>query len=115
MTDPLAEWWVHVVGVRRLAAIGGTGGDVYVPAAPADPVTVTGLYRDGSKLVTDGNGKQILSSGQFAFPITIDPIPVGSLVTVPARFGGRTSKVITANIGDGGGQPTPDHHEIALL
>lgn len=110
MADDLAEWWVHQLSVKRLAEVGGAGGDTY-----AAPVTVTGFYRDGSKLVTDGNGKQILSSGQFAFPLTVARIPVGSLVTVPAKFGGRESKVITANIGDGGGQPTPDHHEIALL
>lgn len=110
MADPLADWWVHQVSVRRLSPIGGAGGDDY-----DTPETVTGFWRDGTKLVTNGEGNQELSSAQFAFPITVARIPVGSLVTAPAAFGGQESKVISANIGNGGGQPTPDHHEIALL
>lgn len=108
MADDLAEWWVHVVSVQRLG-LGGAGGDAY-----ADPEDVTGFYRDGTKLVIDGNGKQVVSTAQFAFPLNVARIPVGSLVTAPASFGPWTGKVITAARGDGGGQPTPDHHEIAL-
>lgn len=109
MPEPLADWWVHTVSVQRLNPIGGAGGD-----SLAEPVNVVGFYRDGTRLVIDGNGKQVVSTAQFAFPLTVDPIPVGSLVTAPAGFGPWTGKVIVAQRGDGGGQPTPDHHEVSL-
>lgn len=112
MTDPLADWWVHTLTVRRLTG-SGAGGDVYDSAAPGNPVT--GFYEDGAKLVTGPDGKTVTSSGRFAFPIGEPYIPAGSLVTVPAEFGGRTAKVIASARGDGGGQPTPDHQTIALL
>jgi hypothetical protein len=42
-------------------------------------------------------------------------VPVQSRVTLPARFGGRVTEVVAAAVGDGGGQPTPDHQQIAVL
>lgn len=111
--DLLADWWVHQATVRRLVG-SGDAGDVYAPAEPADPAIVTGFYRDGAKLVTDRNGREVVSTAQFAHPATDARIPVGSVFTAPARFGGGTSKVIESKLGDGGGQPTPDHYEIAL-
>lgn len=108
MSDLLADWWVHEASVQRLAG-SGDAGDVYAASAP-----VSGFYRDGTKLVTDGNGRQVLSTAQFAHPATDARIPVGSWFTAPTRFGSRTSKVIVSALADGGGQPTPDHYEIAL-
>lgn len=112
MTDDLASFWVHTVTVRRRTG-SSAGGDAYDVAAPGTPLT--GFYRDGAKLVTGPDGKQVTSSGQFAFPVGLPYVPVGSLVTVPAEFGGRTSKVIASAVGDGAGLPTPDHQLIALL
>lgn len=113
MTDPLARWWVHEVGVRRLTG-SGAGGDVYTPAPPAAPESVPCFVRDGTKLVRAMNGSEVVSTVQIAYPAAIARIPVGSKVTLPALFGGRTSTVISSSVGDGGGLPTPDHNEAAL-
>lgn len=103
----------HEFGVRRLTG-SGSGGDVFTPASPADPATVTGFWSDGTKLVRDMDGQEVVSSAQAAHPIGDDRIPPGSLVTAPAQFGGGTFTVITTARGDGGGLPTPDHWEISL-
>jgi hypothetical protein len=113
MTDPLAQWWVHQFSVRRLSG-SGAGGDVFTPAAPADPATLVGFWADGATLVRDMNGEEVTSSARVAHPITDARIPPGSLVIAPAAFGGGTFTVIATARGDGGGQPTPDHWEISL-
>lgn len=113
VTAALTRWWVHTVGVRRLVSSGSL--DILDPAPPVDPVTVTGFWHDGAKLVRDLQGNEVVSSAQFAHPITDERIPPGSKVTAPTQFGGRTCTVIATATGDGGGNPTPDHHELYLL
>lgn len=113
MTAALDSWWVHVIGVRRLVG-SGAGGDVYSPAAPAAPAPLTGFWHDGTKLVRDANGEEIVSSAQFAYPLSGGAVPAGSQVIAPAAFGGATRIVIACARGDGGGQPTPDHYELQL-
>lgn len=113
MSDPLASWWVHQFGVRRLVG-SGAGGDLFVPATPDAPADVLGFWADGTTLVRDMNGEEVASSARVAHPITDDRIPPGSLVTAPAAFGGSTYTVIATARGDGGGQSTPDHWQISL-
>jgi hypothetical protein len=111
VTDPLADWWVHAVVIERFVSAGGGYGDGLAAAE-----TVMGFVRDGTKLVADGTGKQVASSAQVALPISVAYVPVQSRVTLPAQFGeARRTTVIVSAFGDGGGQPTPDHHELALL
>lgn len=113
MADPLAPWWVHTAGVRRLVGAGAAG-DVYDPPVPADPAAVTGFYRDGAKLVRTGDGEDTVSSGQFSYPRDTPPVPVGSLFITPPEFGGRVTTVIVSSVADGGGNPTPDHQTVAV-
>lgn len=109
MTDPLAGWYRHSLIVRRRNA-GGRYGETF-----AAPVTILGFVADGQKLVTGAGGKQLTSSARVAFPAGTPAIPLDSEVTLPALFGGRTCTVIFTAVGDGGGQPTPDHVEVALI
>lgn len=109
MSDSLAQFWVHDVVVERAKASGSR------VTTHDDPVTERGFVNDGTKLVRGADGKEIVSSAQVAFPSSVARIPVDSKVTLPAGFGGRTSRVVVSAVGDGGGLPTPDHHEIALL
>jgi hypothetical protein len=106
MADDLAEWWRHTVSVRRWTGPGEAGGDSF--AATED---VLGFYSDKTVY---SNG-EVVASGRFAFPSTVDYIPVQSLVTLPALFGGRTCRVVSTAVADGGGQPTPDHQVIGVL
>lgn len=105
--DILADWWVHEITVARWSGSGAI-------ESFDDPVTVRGFVRDGAKLVTGPNGKEITSSAQIALPAGTPYVPVNSKVTLPVIFGGRASTVIAAAVADGGGQGTPDHIEIAL-
>lgn len=114
MTDSLSAWWVHTVGVHRLTS-SGSRGDVYSPPLTSAPDTLLGFWRDGQKLVLSASGETVVSTAQFAFPGTAAAVPVGSQIVPPAKFGTALRKVIVSAIGDGGGQPTPDHQEIALL
>lgn len=108
VSDPLAAWWVHEVIVERFQT-GNAYGDSY-----DDAETVTGFVVDGAKLVTGPAGDQVVSTARIALPITAARVPVNSRVTLPAVFGARTGIVVASAVGDGGGRPTPDHHEIAI-
>lgn len=108
MTDPLAEWWRHEVSVQRWLGTSAYG-DVY------DPATLhMGAVDEKRRLVRDKTGAEVVSETTVRFPATTAAVPPGSLVTLPAAYGGRTSVVIAASRHDGGGQPTPDHLELAL-
>lgn len=109
MIDPLAQWWVHQVTVRRYLRSDGYG----VPVLDIVQ-TLAGFVSDGTKLVAGPEGQQVASSAQVAFPASTAYIAVNSEITLPAQFGGRTSIVIAAARADGGGQPTPDHLQVAL-
>lgn len=81
------------------------------------PETVTGFYSDRTVY---SNG-QVVAQGRFAFPIGVAQVPPQSRVTLPAEFGTnpdgspRTYRVVDAQIGNGGGLPTPDHQTIGLM
>lgn len=107
MADELADWWVHTVLIARWTGSGAVEGY-------AAPVATAGFVHDGSKLVAGPDGKEITSSAQVALPIGTPYVPVNSLVTLPAQFGGRQARVVASAVGDGGGQPTPDHIELSL-
>lgn len=105
MSDPLADWWRHDLIVERWIGPGEAGGDQFDL-----PQTVTGFYADG----TEYSGGEIVSTGKFAFPRSTAYVPVQSRVTLPTQFGGRVVRVVSTAVGDGGGQPTPDHQQIGL-
>lgn len=122
VADPLADWWVHQVTVRRWVGDGAYG-PVFDPAE-----MLAGYVRDGEKLVRNAQGDQVVSSAQVGLPLVkpdgtpVAYVPVGSQVDLPAQFGHapgdpsspRTSTVLVSARGDGGGQPTPDHYVLAL-
>lgn len=112
MSDPLAQFWVHDIVIRRY-----TGATSYGPGYD-DPVTVQGWVRDGTKLIAGPNGEQLMSSAQVALPPSTDYVPVESEVTLPTQFAApgqtRTTRVISSSRADGGGLPTPDHLQLIL-
>lgn len=108
MTE-LAEFWVHDVTVARYAGTGAYG-DVY-----DDPVTVTGFVDGGQRLVVGPDGEQVTSTATVFLPAATADVPLDSHVTLPATFGGRTSRVIAAARRDGGTLPLPAHLELNLL
>lgn len=109
MTDLLAAWWQHPVTITPYAGSGAYG-DIY-----SDPFDATGFVDDSNKLVVNAQGEQVTSSARVFLPATVANVPLDSEVTLPAQFGGRTSRVVSVSRHDAGTQPTPNHIELALL
>lgn len=105
---PLARFWRHPITVERHEGE-GYAGPVY-----SSPVVVAGWVEDRAKLVMTATSGEVTSSARIMFPASTELIPLGSRVTLPDSHGARTSTVITTSVHDGGGNPTPDHHEYAL-
>lgn len=110
VSDPLADWWHHTVSVKPFLRSGQGGAPIW--GAPYNQV---GFYVDQTKLVPGPDGQQVAASGQFGFPAGAPYIKVRSELTLPAVFGSRVVTVQSSSVGDGGGQPTPDHQEVAVL
>lgn len=110
VTDLLADWWRHSVTIKPYLGESPIDGPIF-----GDTYTELCMIDDSTKLVADGDGNQVASSARLGYSINSPYVPVRSEATLPAAFGGRTTTVIVARRGDGGGQPTPDHHELALL
>lgn len=108
MSDPLASWWVHQIVLTRF---GGETSDA--PSFDA-PVTIAGFVSDETKLIRDATGTEVVSSAQVALPADTAYVAPLSKVKLPDVFGGRTARVMSTAVGDGGGQPTPDHIVLYL-
>lgn len=98
-------FYVHTATAEQFV---GTGpyGDSY-----ADPVTVSCFVDDGTHLVRNKDGEEVVSMTTiFADPQYASVMIVDSRVTA----NGRTAYVITANNHDGGPLGLPDHVEVHL-
>lgn len=106
--DPLAGWWRHQITIARYTGTGAYG-DVW-----DSPTTELGAIEDRRRMIRSSNGQQAVSSTTVYLPLSTPDVPLGSNVTLPAAFGARVATVLQVSRHDGGGQPTPDHLEIAL-
>lgn len=106
--DPLASWWVHTVSVERHSG-NGPEGDTYTA-----PATEPCFVSDKRRLVLAASGEQVVSETTVLFPKTTADIPVDSRITLPAPFGSRETRALSVSRHHGGGQPTPDHLEVAV-
>lgn len=106
--DPLGAWFTHSMAVERFT---GTGpyGDAYTAAT-----TELAAVDDSTKLIRGADGSDVVSSTRIFLPSTTVYVPPGSRVTLPAIYGSRRTIVLAVSVHDGGGQPTPDHVELAL-
>jgi hypothetical protein len=106
VTDPLADWYRHPVVIRRFLGDGSYGPTF------ATAETIRGFVGGETKLVRNASGAEVVSSVQVALPADTEWVPPQSEIDLPAVFGGRTARVLSTAVGNGGGQPTPDHVEI---
>ncbi|WP_416565056.1 hypothetical protein [Nocardia testacea] len=107
MTDPLAVFWAHAVQVRRFLGEGAAG------AVHSDPTAERGNVAARNQMVRDTSGDEVVSSATVAFPLSVAPVAPGSLVELPAEFGGRTAKVVAVSASNLGA-PFPDTQVIHL-
>lgn len=106
-TSALAGWFTHSVSVKRF-----TGATAVGPGFAA-PVTLTAFVDPGNRQVSTPSGDTVVSSARVFLPSGTADIPVGSLVTLPASFGGHEATVITS-AARSSGRGTPDHVELSL-
>jgi len=106
--DHLAAWWQWPVEVRRKAADGPYG------PVHAEPVRVMGKVTAKRKKVLAQDGSEVISEARVSMPVTTDPIPPGSLVTLPPEFGGRECEVLAEQRHHDGLGRTPNFYSIDL-
>jgi hypothetical protein len=108
VSDPLAIWWKWPVTVRRFAGDGSNG--------PVFDTAVTHLAKitQKRKLVRNSAGTEVVSEARVSLPALTPLIPVGSLVTFPAEFGGREAEVLAEQLHHSGMAETPNFYSIDL-
>lgn len=102
-----ATWFVHPVTVERKTG-DGPRGPIY-----AAPTTERARVSAQNRLVLNNLGQQVVSANRCSLHVDTPHIPVGSKVTLPASFGSKTAKVITAGPHDGGTY-TPNFYSVDL-
>lgn len=91
------------------------GEGAYGPTFGTAVTNVPAFVEDRRRLVRDRNGDEVVSETTVIVKPTVT-CPAESRVTVwPGTSRQRTARVVVASRHDGGGLPTPDHLEIALL
>lgn len=111
--DPLARHWRHPLIIQRYEGTGAFG-DVW-----GQTEMIRGAIDSRTRMVRNSDGAEVVSSTTVALPLAVAGTPVawippGSLATLPTSHGGRTTRVVDTQVGDGGGLPTPDHINLAL-
>ena len=104
-----AIWFRWPIVVERLEGSGAYG-EVF-----ADPVTIEKTkITVKRKLVRAADGSEVISEASVSMPADEVLIPPGSLVTLPARFGGRVATVIADQPHDTGTDLTPNYYSVDL-
>jgi hypothetical protein len=103
----ITAWMTHSVSVQRL-----TGATVDGPAYAA-AATVAAFVDPGTSYVRGPGGESVLCTATVHMPSGTADVPVGSLVTLPAAFGGRVG-VVAASAAYASALGTPDHLEVKL-
>lgn len=103
------DWYRIPVQVKRLTGVGAKG------KITAAAVTELAWVDDTRQMVRDIDGNEVLSETTVYLPLTVADVPLGSLVTLPASFGGRQSTVLAVSRRDSyGAGSLAEHVELAL-
>lgn len=103
-----AQWFVWPVSVQRHKGEGPFG-PAYEPE-----VTVLAKVTTKRKLVRAADGAEVISEARVSMHVNTALIPVGSLVTFPPEFGGRTAVVLAEQRHDDGNGLTPNFYSVDL-
>lgn len=105
MTAAIAIWFRIPVVVRRL-----TGEGAYGPSHDAGTEHFARVSMRSREIRT-ADGETVVAAGRISLPIDVDPIPPGSLVQLPPRYGdeGRWRRVLAWGRHEGGSALTPDY------
>lgn len=101
-------WFKWTVSVQRL-----TGNGAYGPVH-ADAVPVLGRITAKRKLIRAVDGTEVISEARVSMSVDTADIPVGSLITLPERFGGRVAEVLQDQRHDDGNDLTPNYYSVDI-
>jgi len=105
--EDISEWFVHTVSIQRYTGH-SVSGPTYAAAASSSALVI-----DKRTTVKSPTGETVVSPTSVYLPDGTTYVPTGSLVSLPAAFGGRTAEVISASVRSTG-LGTPDHVELTL-
>lgn len=110
MTAAIAAWFRIPVVVRRL-----TGESAYGPIHDAGTEHLARVSMR-SREIRAPNGETVVAAGRISLAIDTPPIPPGSLVQLPQRYGddGRWRRVLAWGRHEGGTALTPDYTHLDI-
>ncbi|QTJ64978.1 hypothetical protein HYG77_04770 [Rhodococcus sp. ZPP] len=107
--DPLAVFYTWPITVERYLG-GNARGKSYDAPDKSLKAKVT-ITRD---VVTDADGREVVTKARISLPVGTPTIPAESLVTLPERFGGAKVKVVAEAITDSGLPALPKFYRLDL-
>jgi hypothetical protein len=68
----------------------------------------------GRELITDADGREVVTTAKVHLPVGTPRIPAESLVTLPERFGGSKVRVVAEAVRDSGRPALPKFYRLDL-
>ncbi|EKT83044.1 hypothetical protein WSS_A09012 [Rhodococcus opacus M213] len=68
----------------------------------------------GRELITDADGREVVTTARISLPVGTPRIPAESLVTLPDRFGGSKVRVVAEAVRDSGRPALPKFYRLDL-
>lgn len=107
-------WFVWPITVQRHAGEGPYGPAYEPPDSGTAEHPLLGKITTKRKLVKAADGSEVISEARVSVHVNTALIPVGSLVTFPPEFGGRTAVVLAEQRHDDGNGLTPNFYSVDL-
>lgn len=113
--DAIAKaWFVWPVSVQRHKGEGPYGPAYEPPDSGTPENPLLAKITTKRKLVRAADGAEVISEARVSMHVNTALIPVGSLVTLPPEFGGRTAQVLADQLHHDGNGLTPNFYSIDL-
>lgn len=109
-----AIWFTWPITVERHAGEGPYEPVFDPPDSGTPEKPLLGKVTMKRKLVKTVDGTEVISEARVSMHVNTPLIPVGSLVTLPPEFGGRTAQVLADQLHHDGNDLTPNFYSIDL-
>lgn len=103
------QFFVWPISVRRKLDRTATA-----PVFAAADDSPRAKVRVENRVVVDADGREVVASVTLQMSADTERFPEGSEVTLPARFGGRTVRVVAEGLHDSGLSALPRYYEVNL-
>ncbi|MFC9555574.1 hypothetical protein ACFTWF_32585 [Rhodococcus sp. NPDC056960] len=90
------------------------GGNARVKSYAQPDKSLRAKVTMGRELVTDADGREVVTVAKVHLPVGTPTIPAESLVTLPERFGGAKVRVVAEAVRDSGLPALPKFYRLDL-